>query len=115
MPKGNLSDLHAFVTVLWQRLRALLREYPDIRIEFSVDYAFTDIAAQRFDAGVRVGDHVDKDMIAVCIGPAFRMAVAGSPAYFAGRSTPDMPRELTDHQCINLRLTTHGGLYASNF
>lgn len=106
---------HAIVTVLWPRLRTLLREYPDIRIEFSVDYAFTDIAAQRFDAGVRVGDRVDKDMIAVCIGPAFRMAVAGSPDYFAGRRAPDTPRELTDHQCINLRLPTHGGLYAWDF
>ncbi|SAK57563.1 LysR family transcriptional regulator [Caballeronia ptereochthonis] len=106
---------HAIVTVLWPRLRSLLREYPDIHLEFSVDYAFTDIAAQRFDAGVRVGDRVDKDMIAVCIGPAFRMAVAGSPEYFAGRPVPKTPRNLTDHQCINLRLPTHGGLYAWDF
>jgi DNA-binding transcriptional LysR family regulator len=93
----------------------LMREYPDIRIELSVDYAFIDIAAQRFDAGVRVGDRVDKDMIAVCIGPAFRMAVAGSPAYFAGRTVPDTPRDLTEHHCINLRLPTDGGLYAWDF
>ncbi|MFM0229863.1 LysR substrate-binding domain-containing protein [Paraburkholderia sediminicola] len=96
-------------------MRSLLREYPDIRLEFSVDYAFTDIAAHRFDAGVRVGDRVDKDMIAVRIGPEFQMAVAGSPEYFAKRTNPITPRDLTDHQCINLRLPTHGGLYVWDF
>jgi DNA-binding transcriptional LysR family regulator len=106
---------HAIVTVLWPRLLPLLREYPDIQVELSVDYAFTDIAAQRFDAGVRAGDRVDKDMIAVRIGPDVRMAVAGAPAYLAGRPLPATPRELTDHRCINLRLPTHGGLYAWEF
>jgi DNA-binding transcriptional LysR family regulator len=106
---------HAIVTVLWPRIRPLLRQYPDIQIEFSVDYAFTDIAAQRFDAGVRVGDRVDKDMVAVRIGPDLRMAVAGSPDYLAGRQMPTTPHDLTGHRCINLRLPTHGGLYAWDF
>lgn len=106
---------HAIATVLWPRLHPLLKEYPDIRIEFSVDYAFTDIASQRFDAGVRVGDRVDKDMVAVRIGPPLRMAVAASPAYLAGRALPATPHELTGHQCVNLRLPTHGGLYAWDF
>ncbi len=106
---------HAITTVLWPRLRPLLHAYPDINVELSVDYAFTDIAAARFDAGVRSGDRVDKDMIAVRIGPDLRMAVAGSPDYFATRAVPATPRDLTEHRCINLRLPTHGGLYAWEF
>ncbi|WP_191579333.1 LysR family transcriptional regulator [Achromobacter insolitus] len=106
---------HAIVTALWPRLLPLLREYPDVQIEFSVDYAMTDIAAQRFDAGVRVGNRVDKDMIAVRIAPDLRMAVAASPGYLAGRSLPATPQELTEHCCVNLRLPTHGGLYAWDF
>lgn len=106
---------HAIVTALWPRLLPLLRQYPDIQIEFSVDYAMTDIAAQRFDAGVRVGNRVDKDMIAVRIAPELRMAVAGSPDYLAGRTLPATPQELTEHRCVNLRLPTHGGLYAWDF
>lgn len=103
---------HAVATVLWPRLRPLLEEYPDIHIEFSVDYGFTDIAAQRFDAGVRLGDQVDKDMIAVRLAPDLRMAMVGSPTYLAGRALPLTPQDLTAHRCINLRLPTHGGLYA---
>lgn len=106
---------HAIVTALWPRLLPLLRQYPDVQIEFSVDYAMTDIAAQRFDAGVRVGNRVDKDMIAVRIAPDLRMAVAASPDYLAGRSLPAAPQELTEHCCVNLRLPTHGGLYAWDF
>lgn len=106
---------HAIVTALWPRLLPLLRQYPDVQIEFSVDYAMTDIAAQRFDAGVRVGNRVDKDMIAVRIAPDLRMAVAASPGYLAGRSLPATPQELTEHRCVNLRLPTHGGLYAWDF
>ncbi|MEX1826879.1 LysR family transcriptional regulator [Luteibacter sp. CQ10] len=106
---------HAITTVLWPRLLALLQEYPDIHIEFSVDYAFTDIAAHRFDAGVRIGDRVDKDMIAVRLAPDLRMAVAASPSYLAGRPRPETPHDLTEHRCINLRLPTHGGLYAWDF
>lgn len=106
---------HAITTVLWPRLLPLLKEYPDIKIELSVDYAFVDIAANRFDAGVRSGDQVDRDMIAVRIAPELRMAVVASPAYLAGKSLPLMPQDLTRHCCINLRLPTHGGLYAWDF
>lgn len=106
---------HAISSVLWPRLQALLKQYPDIQIELSVDYALTDIVAQQFDAGVRVGDVVDKDMIAVRIGPDFHMAVVGSPDYLNGKTGPDTPAGLTAHQCINLRLPTLGGLYAWDF
>jgi DNA-binding transcriptional LysR family regulator len=106
---------HAIVTVLWPRLLPLLTSHPDIQVEFSVDYAITDIAAHRFDAGVRNGDRVDKDMIAVPIAPALRMAVAVSPQYLVGRSLPSTPHDLIAHGCINLRLPTHGGLYAWEF
>jgi DNA-binding transcriptional LysR family regulator len=106
---------HAIVTALWPRLMPLLKAYPDIQVEFSVEYGFTDIAAQRFDAGVRLGDRVDKDMIAVRIAPDLRMAVAASPEYLAGKTFPATPHELTAHRCINLRLPTHGGLYAWDF
>jgi DNA-binding transcriptional LysR family regulator len=117
-PAGTVritSHDHAIVTELWPRLLPLLKEYPDIQIEFSVDYAFTDIAAQRFDAGVRMGDQVDKDMIAVRIAPELRMAVVASPDYLAGRPLPTTPHDLSAHQCVNLRLPTHGGLYAWDF
>ncbi len=106
---------HAINAVLWPRLLPLLRQYPDIRIEFSVDYAFTDIASQRFDAGVRVGDRVDKDMVAVRIAPDMRMAVAASPAYLTGRPMPKRPADLTAHHCVNLRLPTRSNLYAWDF
>lgn len=106
---------HAITTALWPRLLPLLQQYPDIQIEFSVDYAFTDIASQRFDAGVRVGDRVDKDMVALPIGPPLRMAVAASPGYLAGRPLPKKPQDLTAHRCVNLRLPTRGNLYAWDF
>jgi DNA-binding transcriptional LysR family regulator len=106
---------HAISTVLWPRLLPLLKQYPDIQIEFSVDYAFTDIASHRFDAGVRVGDRVDKDMVAVRISPDLRMAVAASSDYLAGRPTPKKPQDLIAHRCVNLRLPTRGNLYAWDF
>lgn len=106
---------HAIVSVLWPRLQALLKQYPEIQIELSVDYGLTDIVAQQFDAGVRTGNIVDKDMIAVRIGPDFHMAVVGSPDYLRGKALPEIPGDLTAHQCINLRLPTHGGLYAWEF
>ena len=106
---------HAITTALWPRLLPLLRQYPDIQIEFSVDYAFTDIAAHRFDAGVRVGDRVDKDMVAVRISPDLRMAVAASPDYLLGKPVPRKPQDLTAHRCVNLRLPTQGNLYAWDF
>ena len=106
---------HAIATVLWPRLLPLLKEYSDIHIEFTVDYGLTDISARQFDAGVRFGDQVDKDMVAVRIGPDLRMAVAGSPEYFTGRSLPTTPHDLTEHRGITLLLPTHGGLYAWEF
>jgi DNA-binding transcriptional LysR family regulator len=101
-------------TILWPKLAKFLPQYPDIKVEITVDYGLTDIVAQRYDAGVRSGEQVAKDMIAVCIGPEMRMAVVGAPSYFAKRSPPKKPQDLTDH-CINLRLPTYGGLYAWEF
>ena len=106
---------HAIATVLWPKLRTLLGQFPDIQVELSVDYGLTDIVAQHFDAGVRNGDVVDKDMIAVRIGPDLRMAVVGAPQYLDSKAPPTAPRELTGHDCINLRLPTLGGLYAWDF
>lgn len=117
-PAGSLritATDHAIVTVLWPRLRELLNRYPDVQVELSVDYGLTDIVTQHFDAGVRAGNVVDKDMIAVRIGPDLRMAVVGSPGYLDGRTLPVMPNDLTAHRCINLRLPTLGGLYAWDF
>ena len=99
-------------TLLWPKLAKFLRQYPDIRVEIKIDYGLTDIVAERFDAGVRSGEQVAKDMIAVRIGPDMRMAVVGAPSYFKERSEPKRPQELIGHNCINLRLPTHGGLYA---
>jgi DNA-binding transcriptional LysR family regulator len=90
----------------------LLPDYPDIHVELAIDSGLTDIVAERFDAGVRLGESIAKDMVAVRIGPDLRMAVVGAPAYFAARPRPLTPQDLADHQCINLRLPTAGGLYA---
>jgi len=92
-----------------------LHAYPDIKVEIICDYGLTDIVAQRFDAGVRDGEQVAKDMIAVRIGPDTRMAVVGAPSYFRNRREPKKPQELVEHNCVNLRLPTHGGLYAWEF
>ena len=99
----------------WPALTKLLRKYPDINVEVSIDYGLTDIVAERFDAGIRFGEQVEKDMIAVRIGPDVSMAVVGAPSYFTSRPTPTTPQDLTDHDCINLRLPTYGGLYAWEF
>lgn len=106
---------YAADTILWPKLAKFLRRYPDIKVEIIIDYALTDIVAERFDAGVRSGEQVAKDMIAVRIGPDMRAAVVGAPAYFETRSEPRRPQELIGHNCINLRLPTHGGLYAWEF
>lgn len=106
---------HAANTALLPALAKFLPTYPEIKVEIVVDYGLTDIVAQRFDAGVRNGGQVAKDMIAVRIGPDFRMAVVGAPSYYANRPAPKKPQDLTDHNCINLRLPTHGGLYAWEF
>ena len=111
-PAGTVritSAEHAATSVLWPKLSNVMRDYPDINIEITIDYTMADIVSQRFDAGVRVGDKVAKDMIAVRITPDLRMAVVGSPDYFAARSKPRSPHELIQHDCIRLRLPTHGG------
>ncbi len=106
---------HAIKAVLWPALVKLLPDYPDIKLELIIDYGLTDIVAERYDAGVRSGEMVAKDMVAVRIGPDMRMAVVGAPSCFARRTRPKMPQDLTSHACINLRLPTHGGLYAWEF
>ena len=106
---------HAANNVLLPVLAKFLPQYPDIRVEIAIDYGLIDIVAQRYDAGVRSGEQVAKDMIAVRIGPDLRWAVVGTPSYFANRSIPKKPQDLTEHNCINLRLPTYGGLYAWEF
>jgi DNA-binding transcriptional LysR family regulator len=106
---------HAIQAVLWPALAKLLPDYPDIKVEIVIDYGLTDIVAERFDAGVRTGELVAKDMVAVRIGPDMRSAVVGAPSYFIARTRPKTPHDLTTHTCINLRLPTHGGLYAWEF
>lgn len=106
---------HAVHSVLWPKLAKFLRNYPDIKVELNVDNTLTDIVAERYDAGVRFGEQVAKDMIAVRIGPDIRFAVVGLKSYFAKRSPPKRPQDLIGHTCINLRLPTHDNLYAWDF
>lgn len=106
---------HVVDQLLMPKLTKFLKTYPDIKLEIVVDYGLTDIVAGRFDAGVRGGERVARNMIAVRIGPDMRMAVVGAPAYLKGRKQPRTPQELVDHVCVNLRLPTHGGLYAWEF
>jgi DNA-binding transcriptional LysR family regulator len=101
--------------LLLPALARLLPEYPDIKVEIVIDYGLTDIVAERFDAGVRIGEMVARDMIAVPIGPELRMAAVASPAYFERHAVPRTPQDLTDHNCINLRMVSYGGLYAWEF
>ncbi|CAN7730366.1 LysR family transcriptional regulator [Bosea sp. LjRoot9] len=106
---------HAAETILWPAMARLLPEYPDINVEIINDYSLIDIAAERYDAGVRLGGDVDKNMIAVRIAPDFRVAVVAAPSYFETRPQPLAPQDLTEHSCINLRLPTHGGFYLWDF
>lgn len=117
-PAGTIritAGEHAAETVLWPAIKKLLPAYPDIKVEIVVDYGLTDIVAERYDAGVRLGEQVAKDMIAVRIGPDLRMAVVAAPSYFARRPAPKKPQDLTEHNCINIRLPTLGGIYAWEF
>jgi DNA-binding transcriptional LysR family regulator len=117
-PAGTIritAGEHPANSVLQPGLARLLPEYPEIRIEIAVDYGLVDIVAEGFDAGVRLGEQVARDMIALRIGPDLRMAVVGSPAYFARRPQPATPQALTDHNCINMRLPTRGGLFPWGF
>jgi DNA-binding transcriptional LysR family regulator len=114
-PSGTIritAGEHAAHAVLWPRLADLLRANPDIKLEIVTDNNFTDIVAEGFDAGVRDGEQIAKDMIAVRIGPDMRLAVVGAPDYFARHPKPKTPQDLAEHNCINLRLLTRGGLYA---
>ena len=106
---------HPAETILWPAMARLLPDYPDVKVELIVDSGLTDIVAERYDAGVRLGEQVANDMIAVPVGPDMRMAVVGSPSYLAGRGMPRTPQDLVDHDCINLRLPTYGGLYVWEF
>ncbi len=106
---------HAASTILWPKLAKVLPQYPDLKLEITVEQSLTDIVAGRYDAGVRLGEQVAKDMIAVRIGPDERMAVVGAPSYFERRALPKRPQDLVAHDCINLRLPTLGGLYAWEF
>ncbi|TRO38250.1 LysR family transcriptional regulator [Pseudomonas putida] len=101
---------YSFNTVLWPVVSRFMADYPDIHVEINCDYQMVDIVTERFDAGVRYGEKVSEGMIATRIAPDARIAVVASPAYFAQRSPPSVPRDLVDHNCINLRFPTHGGL-----
>ncbi|MEI4486735.1 LysR family transcriptional regulator [Frigidibacter sp. MR17.14] len=106
---------HAATEILWPKLSPLLAAHPDVQIEIVVEQRLTDIVEDRFDAGVRLGESVEKDMIAVRIGPDLRMLAVAAPDYFAQAGRPATPQELTQHNCINLRLQTLGGIYAWEF
>lgn len=117
-PAGTIrisSSDHAIDTLLWPKLEPMLRQYPDIKVELSVDYGFTDIVERRFDAGVRFGEAIANDMIAIRIGPDISMAAVASPSYFQQNTQPLQPYDLLNHNCINLRLPTYGGLYMWEF
>lgn len=115
---GNIrlsAGEHATRTLVWPKLKPFLREYPEINVELVVDNGFINIVEGRFDAGIRLGESVDKDMIAVRIGPDMRLVVVGTPEYFASNGTPETPHDLQNHRCINMRLPTIGGLYHWEF
>jgi len=117
-PAGTIritTGMHAGHTILWPALAKLLAEYPDIRAEISVDAGFVDIVAERFDAGIRLGETIAQDMIAIPISPDLRMAAVAAPSYFKERKAPRTPHDLAHHNCINLRFPTRGGLYAWEF
>ncbi|EMM3427865.1 LysR family transcriptional regulator [Klebsiella aerogenes] len=115
---GNIrltSGEHAARSLVWPKLKPFLREYPEIHVELMVDNGFVDIVEGRFDAGIRLGESVNKDMVAVRIGPDIRMAIVAAPSYFADHPAPETPHDLQDHRCINMRLPTVGGLYHWEF
>lgn len=117
-PAGNIrltAGEHAVKSAIWPSLKPFIKQYPDVKVEIIVDNTLTDIVSGRFDAGVRLGESVAKDMIAVRIGPDWSMAVVGSPDYFARHGRPQVPQDLQQHSCINMRLPTMGGLYAWEF
>ncbi len=117
-PAGTIritAGEHAATTILWPKLAPLLRDYPDIHLEVTVDQALVDIVEGRYDAGIRLGERVAQDMVAVRVGPKLSMAAVASPDYFAKHGMPKKPADLMAHNCINMRLPTQGGLYAWEF
>lgn len=117
-PAGNIrisATDFAIETILWPKLSSLLRDYPDINVEFINDYGLTDIVEKRYDAGVRLGDQLANGMISARIGPDMRFLVVGSPEYFSKNAVPESPHDLLKHRCINLRLPNHGGFYVWEF
>lgn len=118
IPTGTIritTSKHAATTLLWPKLRPMLRDYPDVHLELSLDNGLADVVSDRFDAGVRLGEAVAKDMIAVPIGPDVRMVVVGAPSYLDRHQPPAVPQDLAQHRCINQRTTTVGGFYAWEF
>ncbi|MBB3559985.1 DNA-binding transcriptional LysR family regulator [Rhizobium sp. BK512] len=109
------AERHAAETILWPAISRLVQDYPEVKVEVAIDASFTDIVSGRFDAGIRLGEHVEKDMIAVRIGPDLRLVVVASPTYLARCGFPQTPHDLTRHRCMNVRLPTTGGLYAWEF
>lgn len=117
-PSGNIritAGEHALSSTLWPLLKPFVQRYPDVNVELSIDNTLTDIVSGRFDAGVRLGESIEKDMVAVRIGPDWRMAIVATPDYFARHGVPKTPYELQNYRCINMRLPTLGGLYHWEF
>jgi len=118
IPAGTIrltASEHAAYTVIYPVLARLAADYPEIKIELNVDNMLADLVAGRFDAGIRLGEHVERDMVAVRIAPDMRMAIVGTPAYFERHPRPETPQDLTQHECIGIRLPTHGGLLPWEF
>ncbi|WP_111785997.1 LysR family transcriptional regulator [Brucella pituitosa] len=114
-PAGTIritAGEHPAISVLQPALKSILPDYPDIKVEIIIDYGLTDIVKEGFDAGVRMGEQVAKDMVAVPIGPQMRMAVVASPEYFKRYPIPKTPQDMTAHNCINIRLPTYGGVFS---
>ncbi|MWD27441.1 LysR family transcriptional regulator [Aquicoccus sp. SCR17] len=117
-PSGTVRIVaveYAIESLLWPKLSPVLKEHPAVKVEFVMDYGYTDLADAQCDAGVRYGDQVSDGMIAMRIGPEERMICVGAPAYFDAAGVPQTPQDLSDHSCVNLRLSTHGALYAWEF
>lgn len=117
-PTGTIrltTDDYSANAIVWPRIKKLVAEYPDINVEIDVNYGFVDIVSERFDAGIRLGESLEQDMIAVPISPPMRMAVIAAPEYWQQHGVPETPHELVEHNCINFRLPTYGGLYAWEF
>jgi DNA-binding transcriptional LysR family regulator len=117
-PAGTIritTSTHAAESILMPALGKFLLDYPDILVEAVIEHGLTDIVAERYDAGIRLGEQVEKDMIAVRVGPDLRMAAVATPSYFEAHAKPKTPQDLTRHNCLNIRLQTYGGLYAWEF